>query len=168
MHKKQNGSCWPLSRLTLYQENHTVYSATFLLQNFGYTKMEANTLLRINVDLTYRQHSQGSSSSTCATWYILVSFKMAYPIHVLKSQQPSVSRCVSWTPPIGAMIHQQRVNSFLLCLPAKSLNLVRMSMTDGDVDVFTIMVLVSVINPDWRESLFTASTWKDCSKPGVC
>ena len=35
--------------------------------------MEADTILRINVDLTYRQHSQGSGSSTCATWYILVS-----------------------------------------------------------------------------------------------
>ena len=90
VHKKQDGSCWPLSQLTLYQENHTVYSATFLLQNFGYTKMEADTILRINVDLTYRQHSQGSGSSTCATWYILVSFKMAYPIHVSKYQQPSL------------------------------------------------------------------------------
>ena len=46
------------------------------------------------------------------------------------------------------MIHQQRVTSFLLCWPAKILNLVKMSMTDGDVDVFTIVVLVSVINPD--------------------
>ena len=73
MNKKQDGSCWPLSRLKLYQEDHKVYSATFLLQNFGYTKMEAETILRINVDLTYRQHSQGSGSSTCATWYILVS-----------------------------------------------------------------------------------------------
>ena len=84
MHKKQDGSCWPLSRLTLHQEDHTIYSATFLLQNFGYTKMEADTILRINVDLTYRQHSQGSSSSTCATWYILVSANILHQPNTCK------------------------------------------------------------------------------------
>ena len=48
-------------------------SSTLLLQSVGYTKMEDDTALRINLDFLIRLTTSNHNTQACTAWYIHVS-----------------------------------------------------------------------------------------------
>ena len=52
---------------------HECNSSTLLLQSVGYTKMEDDTALRINLDFLIRLTTSNHNTQACTAWYIHVS-----------------------------------------------------------------------------------------------